>query len=293
MKKSFLSIFTVFFCSLTVLIHAAEVYMLDGKVYRDASELRRVNSFYVFKIGRRNYSVNINRIKKIIDQSDKMIFENIELKVEILKQKNSPDKYLFLKNKEKLGTGVWASNGEFDITSGNLVDGEYKQYYDTGKLHRTFKFQDNELNGWCKVYYKSGKVEREGFFQDNKEQGISKIFYDTGVLKGKSNYLHGEKNGFTTLYYKSGNIKAKMNLKNNQPDGLQIMYYRSGAVETEVYFHDGVKNGPVKQYYESGKIKMQGQLDDGKLEGLVTTFYESGRVKKEVSFHKGRIFKAR
>ena len=291
MRKLFLSACTAVFCLLSVYIQASDVYMLDGKVYRNAADLRSVNVFYVFKVGTRNYSINKSRIEKIIDSSGKLIFEKKELTVEILEGKNSSDKYLFYKNKEKLGTGACASNGEFDIISGDIDDGLYKQYYDTGKLHRTFEFKDNELNGWCKVYYKSGKVEREGYFDDNKEQGISKIFYDTGILKGESNYIDGEKNGLTKLYYKSGSIKADMNLKNNQPHGLQVMYYESGAVETKVYFEYGVKNGPVKQYYESGKLKMEGQLQDGKLDGQTITYYESGRIKKKVSFQKGRIFK--
>ena len=291
MKKLSFLICSVLFFSMTAFLLADDVYMLDGHVYKNATKLSKINSFYVFNISGRNYSVNKNRIKKIIDQSGHIIFEKMVLNVDILKGKNSADSYLFYKNKQKLGTGIWASNGEFDIISGNITDGTYKNYYDSGKLRRTFDFKDNELNGWCKVYYKSGKVEREGFFKNNKEAGISKIYYDTGILKGKSTYLNGEKNGATLLYYKSGNIKAKMNFKDSAADGLQIMYYESGAVETEVFFKNGVKNGLIKQFYESGKIKMQGQLEDGKLEGKAVTYYESGRIKKKMSFHKGRIFK--
>ncbi len=291
MRKLILLVCIVLFCSISVFTHAAEVYMLDGHVYRNAVELRRVNSFFIFKIGSRNYSINKNRINKIVDRSGSVIYEKMNLTVDIVKGENSADKYLFYKNKQKLGIGIWLSNGEFDIISGKVINGTYKQYYDSGKLHRIFDFKNNKLNGWSKVYYKSGKVEREGFFKDNTEEGVSKIYFDTGVLKGESNYLNGEKNGLTTLYYKSGNIKAKMNLKKNQPNGLQIMYYESGAVETQVYFKNGVKNGPVKQYYESGKIKMQGQLEDGKLNGQVITYYESGRIKKKVSFYEGRIIK--
>ena len=293
MRKLLLLVITSLFCMVVLHIQGANVFMIDGQVYRGATELDSVNVFYVFKVGIRNYSVNKNRIKKITDRYGNLIYEKLDLTVEILKRENGNDFYKFYKNRDEIGEGGWASNGEFDITSGDVTDGTYKQYYDAGKLHRTFEFKNSKLNGWSKVYFKSGKVEREGFFKDNKEAGTSKIFFDAGVLKGTSIYFDGEKNGITTLYYKSGNIKARMNFIGNVPDGLQKMYYDSGALETEVYFKKGVKDGPIKQYYESGKIKMLGHLENGKLNGNIVTYYESGRIKKKVYFQKGRVFKDR
>ena len=284
----FISLCVVFF---SINIIATEIFLEDGQVYSNVNDLFEVNSFYTFKRNGKSYSINKNRIKKIISDKGETIYEKSLLIVEVVKNVEGADKFIFYKNKKKLGEAVWDSYGEFDILSGDIPDGVYKQYYDAGKLRRTFTFKDGELNGWSKEYYISGKIEREGYFKNNKEVGISKIYYDTGVLKGESTYVDGVKDGETKLFYKTGNIKAKMNFKDNQPEGLQVMYYQSGNIETKVYFEGGVKNGPIKQYYESGKIKMTGTLDDGKLNGTVITYYESGRIKKKVTFIDGRILK--
>ena len=291
MRKIYFLVLLIVICIVTGQIHADTVYMADGRIYRNVSKLRIVNAFVIFKIDDKNYSISKQRIKKIIDASGDVFFEKTELTAEIVQKNNSSKHLAFYKNKKKLGIGTWDTKGEFKIISGNIGDGVYRQYYDSGKLMRTFTFKNGKLNGLCKVFYKSGKVEKEGIFSNNKEKGTSKLYYNTGVLKGKSNYSDGKKEGITTLYYESGNVKAKMNFKDDEPDGLQKMFYESGAVETKVYFKSGVKDGPIKQYYENGKLRMTGQLVDGKLEGQVTTYYESGRIKKKVSFHKGRIFR--
>ncbi len=291
LSKFYLITFYLVFLLSSLDLVAVEIFLEDGQVYSNAKDLFEVNSFYTFKRDGRSYSINKNRIKKIISDNGELIYEKSLLTVEVVKNIEGADKFIFYKNRERLGEAIWGTDGEFDILSGDISDGVYKQYYDTGKLRRTFNFKNGELNGWCKEYYISGKIEREGFFKANKEVGVSKIYYNTGVIKGESTYVDGVKDGETKLFYKSGNIKAKMNFKNNQPEGLQVMYYESGNIETKVSFEDGVKNGAIKQYYESGKLKMSGMLEDGKLNGTVITYYESGRIKKKVIFVDGRILK--
>ena len=271
---------------------ADKIYMYDGRIFNDIKDLRDLDGYFIFKINNKSYSINKSRIKKIIGSSNNVVYENINLTIEIRKGSDLKEYLVFYKNRIKLGDGAWNSKGEFELISGGpIIDGEYKQFYDSGKLKKTMFFKNGKMNGDSKVYYKSGKIEREGVFKNNKEVGISKIYYNTGTLKGVSDYVNGLKNGETKLYYKSGKLKALMNFVNNDPEGLQKMFYESGGLETVVYFKNGLKNGEVKQYYEGGRLKMKGQLSNGKLDGLLTTYYESGRVKKKNYFNNGRILK--
>lgn len=272
-------------------VHAQTVYRTDGRIYENVKNFEKIGDFFTFDKNGKTYSISETQIQKVVASDGKLIYEKLDLLAERIRHFNGDGntEYKFSYNGEGVGRGKWVDAGKFKILEGNIPDGVYKAYCDSGELERTFSFKNGSLNGICEVFFRSGIIERKGTFKEGKEVGKSELYYPDGTLKGVSIYKNGRKNGPTTIYYPSGKIKAKLQFKNSVPDGKQVMYYESGNVESEVVYKDGKKDGPVKFYYESGKLKMEGRFVDDELDGVVTTYYESGKVKQRKTFVRGRI----
>jgi antitoxin component YwqK of YwqJK toxin-antitoxin module len=285
--KKLTSFLILLFCTVTTLYAGHNVYRTDGTVYRNVENLQDADDFYLFDKDGENFSLPKHRIKKIVDQRGRVVYEQENLKVTLAP--DNTNEYIFMRNDTEVGRGKWLDAGKFLITDGNIPDGIYKEFHDSGELKRTFSIRDGSLNGKCEVFFRSGKVERSGMFKNGNEEGKSTLYYPTGELKGFSYYRNGEKSGPTKLYYESGKIKAALNFQDGRPDGEQVMFYDNGKPASKVIYSDGEKEGPVTFYYESGKIKMQGKYINDALDGVVTTYYESGRVKKRETFNNGRI----
>ena len=284
---SSLLLFLFIFTSYSVF--SDEVHLVSGKVFKDISNLQDLGDFYSFDTSDNSYTFPKNKISKILDSNN---FEIYSFKRrEALREGGDPTApYIFKINGEVVAKGKWLNAGEFIILSGQINDGVYSEYFDTGDLRQTFMFKHGQLNGNCKTYFSSSTVEREGLFKDGKAEGPSKMYYPDGKLKGVSEFKNGKREGVTTLYYHNGAIKAKLNFKDGKAFGKQVMFYENGNPESLAeYDNTGKKNGKVIFYYESGKIKKEAEFVDDELDGIVTTYYESGRVKKRKKFSHGRV----
>ena len=270
-------------------LKAQDVYHINGTTYNNVNNLKDLDDFFSFDHNGESYSFPKHRIRRI-HRDGRNIYELANLKaVKEGEDPRSPN-YIFYRNEREVAKGKWQEGGQFLITEGNPRDGIYKEYFDSGEVMRTFRFQNGSLSGASKVFYRSGKIEREGFFKNGREIGKSRFFYPDGKLKGWSMYQNGLKNGPTELYFSNRRVKAKLNFKTGFPIGEQMMFYDNGKPESKIrYDEDGIKNGPIRFYYESGRLKQQGVFVNGVLHGTVTTYYESGRVKQRKVFANGRV----
>ncbi|MCF7791649.1 MAG: toxin-antitoxin system YwqK family antitoxin [Victivallales bacterium] len=290
LKKYNILIFFAFL--LTVLqVNAAKVILRDGTVIKNIKGVRELGNYFLLKDDLKNYTFRKSKISKIISSDGKTIFEHKILTAVKKTEDDGSLYYSFFINGKFAGQGGWDSYNQFEVTEGDLPDGIYKEYFNTGKLKRTFPIKDNTLDGVSKVYYASGMVAREGRFKNGYEVGVSKLYYKSGELKGKSIYKKGVRDGKTLLYYKSGKLKSEMTFVDGELNGIQKMYFKNGRISNIVSYEDGKKNGKFKQYYENGKLKVSGNCESGKLSGIITTYYRSGRVKKRKRFIDGRILK--
>ena len=287
--KHLSGILLILFIFTSYSIFSDEVHLFSGKVFKDISNLQDLGDFYSFDTSDNSYTFPKNKISKILDSNNSEIY-SFKRRVASREGGVPTAPYMFKVNDEIVAKGKWLNAGEFILLSGQIPDGVYSEYYDTGDLRQTFVFKNGQLNGLCKTYFLSGAVEREGLFKNGTAEGPSKMYYPNGKLKGVSEFKNGKREGTTTLYYHNGAIKAKLNFKNGKAFGKQVMYFENGKPESLAEYDDsGKKNGKVIFYYESGKIKKEAMFVDDELDGIVTTYYESGRVKKRKKFSHGRI----
>jgi len=288
MRQIFTILFAVFsfpFFS----IQASTIYLRDGQILDGVQNLREFEKVFLYEQNTRNISIPKDRIQKIVDDQGKTIFETFSLS---MKQRNATtDTVVFdiFVNDAPVAVGEWYDEGKFRVSSGKVPDGNYQEYYPSGRVKRDYTFKNGNLNGICKEYYASGIVERESTMINGMETGISRNYHQSGQLEGESEIVNGEKNGTTKLYYESGKVRSIMHYVKGKMVGNQQVFYESGQVEVEVEFKDGVKEGPIHQYYETGNIKMAGEFKSGVLEGEVVYYYESGRVKERKMLRNGRI----
>lgn len=262
--------------------------MKDGTLYEDATGLRDLGDVFLFRIDGKTLTIQKKRIARITTRRGReTLYEDTVLTVEKVRDPTREAEFIFQRNSERVAVTRWGRDGAFNVLSGRIPDGDYIEYYDSGKVEREFSVRQGTLNGPCLVYYENGKIERRGVFRDGREEGTSQLYFNTGELKGEATFSQGVKHGETRLYFRDGALKSVMTFEYGNATGSQRMYYPSGQLAAELTFAGGLKEGPIRQYYESGKLKFEATFENNRLNGTATTYYESGRIKKRQLFRDG------
>ena len=130
--------------------------------------------------------------------------------------------------------------------------GEWKKYYNSGKVFILANYVNDTLEGQVISYYKNGNVQAENVYVAGKLNGVSKQFDIKGSPIREISYKNN-------LIY--GNCK----------------YYKEGILDTELYYKNGAINGPCKQY-RKGILEMEWiQLPNGVRRDQVCYDIKSGK----------------
>ena len=70
----------------------------------------------------------------------------------------------------------------------DLIDGEMKEYFPSGKHALQTDYKNGILNGSRMSYYESGIGKIEEYYKDGKKNGKSFEYYDNGNTKENSYY---------------------------------------------------------------------------------------------------------
>tara|TARA_B110000003_G_C16571540_1_gene504482 strand:+ start:626 stop:1240 length:615 start_codon:yes stop_codon:yes gene_type:complete len=144
---------------------------------------------------------------------------------------------------------------EGNLDSEGKQDGEWKFYYENGKVSDINIFKNGVANGLTVNYYKNGTIHLKGNLKNGKEDGEWKFYYASGVLEKKFNYTNGIRTGEQRSYFESGKIKTIKNIvmcdfdklypdptpaffgtKESCADGIWIEYYENGQIKKETIY---------------------------------------------------------
>lgn len=75
----------------------------------------------------------------------------------------------------------------------DTLDGDYKEYFSTGKLKLIGKYENGKLVGEWKEYYPNGSIFKISKYKDNQMHGWSFTYTKDGEENGKFLYQYGEK----------------------------------------------------------------------------------------------------
>jgi antitoxin component YwqK of YwqJK toxin-antitoxin module len=119
---------------------------------------------------------------------------------EIIDKNNfGKEMYKEIKNNSKDKTNEIIVNNTFDSShmyTPNIV----KTYYPNKQLNESYLSIDNKKNGEYKKYYDSGKIHIICSYTNDKRNGSYKEYYKNGLIL-EENYINGEKIGKHKLYY--------------------------------------------------------------------------------------------
>jgi len=131
------------------------------------------------------------------------------------------------------------------MSEGSVIDGKphgvWKNYYISGNLKSTIRYEEGSVNGHCIFYYddESQSVKAEMDFEKDMMRGDYKEFYQNGKPKALLKIENNIKNGDAEFYYDSGNIKANGQYSNGLMDGKWKYFNESGLEIAKKKFKDG------------------------------------------------------
>jgi len=114
-----------------------------------------------------------------------------------------------------VATETFDAKGELLGLQGFIKNGDYKEYYDDGKL----KTEKTVINA--------------------KTAGILKAYYPSGILQSEAFYQGGRLNGRVRFYSESAKLMFEQNFKDGLQDGYSREFDEAGALKSELLYVDG------------------------------------------------------
>ena len=165
--------------------------------------------------------------------------------------------------------------------------GDYKLYYDNGKIQQEFNFNAmGKREGEQKYYYENGQMMMDGNWQGGKENGVLKEYYDNGQLKAEKAFVNGNLDVANTKTFAP--TKPVAAVKDNPPASeapkVVVKSDEKPNLPTQVFTGEGYfKLYNKNQQIAKDGIFVHGVLKDGKCyiyspDGILTRIavYKSG-----------------
>ena len=89
----------------------------------------------------------------------------------------------------------------YKVISSN--DKEENYFYKSGKIFRKIKRSKRKKVGGFSEFYETGELRVSGRYENGLKEGIWKTYYKNGKIKEKGKYKKGEKVGIWKAFYKN------------------------------------------------------------------------------------------
>lgn len=195
---------------------------------------------------------------------------------------------------------VYASCGvenKIDSISKGKMNGQWKTYYDNGKIESVENYYCGIKQGNFYYYSNDGKILDFDFYDGNRKiisqsynenQTLSEIeYFDQKWVKNKKYEITR-----TIEFFENGNYKSET-LVEEKVDGFEHEsykeYYPNGFLKTENVLIDGDKHGICCEYYENGNVKNVGFFEYDKPVFVQLFYNEDGTPNKLERWKKGKL----
>ena len=166
------------------------------------------------------------------------------------------------------------------------LDGEYKSYYQNGQLEGTRYYKEDKLNGELKGYYENGQLWFINYYKDDKQFGEDKSYYQNGQLEDIHNYKDGKLDGERKRYYENGLLKDIRYFKDGKLDGEEKDYNENSTLVEIKHYKDGNMDGERREYQENGGLTKISHYKDDKQDGEEMVYYEDGHSMAYRAYYK-------
>lgn len=189
---------------------------------------------------------------------------------------------------------------------GNYKDSIHTYYYNSGQIEKTENYYIAKINrssnrpddfyertyktGQWKTFFESGKLSQIANYNEDKLHGEFIEYYDDEVntIKYKCTYRNGMKIGLEQAYYENGKLyKSKEKDSNGYQIGKDIAYFENSSVKEQTEYVESQKQGKYILNFESGKPKVVGNYNSGQEMGTWNYYYNNGKLFKSIKYNEG------
>ncbi|UPO98895.1 hypothetical protein MKD34_12735 (plasmid) [Cetobacterium somerae] len=154
-------------------------------------------------------------------------------------------------------------------------------FYENGQLKKICSYVDNLIDGEYKDYYDNGVLKTDSFYVLGKENCEFRSFYNNGQVECIIDLEDGKRCGQFLKYYKSGKLEDETYYTNNAPISDSYLYYESGGLYAKLTYEEGLRVGISRWFYETGELKTINKYD--LIEGYSylnysKSYYKSGAI---------------
>lgn len=163
---------------------------------------------------------------------------------------------------------------------GGLLQGEGREYDETGLLRYEGNFVDGQRSGeGC--LYEAGVLVYEGQFSDGEINGTGTA-YEDGVKCYQGAFVDGLYEGSGTAYYPNGTKAYVGSFSAGVYEGEGTAYSEDGQICYKGSFSQGLYEGEGTAYDDEGRICYKGSFSAGLYEGSGTVYRADGdRIQSE------------
>lgn len=189
---------------------------------------------------------------------------------------------------------------------GNPI-GEWKYYYESGKLFQITDYQKN-ANVITTTYFENGKIMSSSRKKENDKVGDwleffsngdtlklekydsegvllrKKIFFNNG--KVSEDVIYKPNKTITKEYFRNGNVLDEYTKVNRKTNGLQKEYFKNGNLSSINNFKNGKYHGEKKEYYINGTIKIEANYEEDKRIGVWKSYFQNGKLYEKIDYEK-------
>ncbi|MGL5534834.1 MAG: hypothetical protein ACRDB5_02450 [Cetobacterium sp.] len=222
-------------------------------------------SKYYYEDGSLKFLINLNQTIEF--------YETGELKSKVYNFKKFSKIVEYYLNGNLMSAGTLNHNNEYI--------GMGWTFYENGQLKKICSYVDNLIDGEYKDYYDNGVLKTDSFYVLGKENCEFRSFYNNGQVECIIDLEDGKRCGQFLKYYKSGKLEDETYYANNAPISDSYLYYESGGLYAKLTYEEGLRVGISQWFYETGELKTINKYD--LIEGYSylnysKSYYKSGAI---------------
>jgi antitoxin component YwqK of YwqJK toxin-antitoxin module len=142
-------------------------------------------------------------------------------------------------------------------------DGEFKEYYPNGKVHKRYHNKNGKMHGIYLEYNSMDILEIERHYINGIPHGMETRWGYLGHDKKSSEciYVNGNKDGIETEWWPNGHIRKQCTYKKGKLQGTLKLFYEDGKQQLEYTYKKNKINGVCMEWSKIGRLTLDCVLD--------------------------------
>ena len=176
-------------------------------------------------------------------------------------------------------------------------DGEYKRWFDNGKLSDIENYKEGMLDGEYKTWYSNDdQLYIQTSYTKGKIEGEYKSWYPNGQYQIQTNYVKGKIEGEYKEWFDNGSPSIQTSYVKGKIEGeYKEWYYIEGIGSNYLYRHfqtqyvNGKRNGKYIEWHTNGNKYIECFYSEDRKEGEYKEYTINGTKLVECFYSKGKL----